>query len=324
MGRYRYTVATERWWWSAEVYETYGLEPGSEITTELVSARQHPDDYLHVTALFRDRVGDGAPFASMHRIVDTAGRVRWIVTVGEGTRGPDGTVRELTGYHVDVTDRQIRALSEHAATAVDAATSSRAAIEQAKGALMLVYGIGPEEAFSQLAWQSQHANIKLRELAERLVAAVSGDARTTAGVRQRMDELFYSLPRSPEPPERPAAGAGELNLRRSVHAGCQVVHADGEVDMATAARLESALADATRRARPPGAVLVELTGVRHLGSVGVSLLTACHRRCVAAGTGLRVVAADGPARAVLDLACTDLAVFPDLGSALMDFTATQS
>ncbi len=253
----------------------------------------------------------------MHRIVDTADRVRWIVTVGEGARGPDGTVRELTGYHVDVTDRQIRALAERAATAVDGATASRAAIEQAKGALMLVYGIGPEDAFNQLVWQSQHSNIKLRDLAERLVAAVSGDARTTAGVRQRMDELFYRLPGSPEPPQQGlAAGAGELKLRRTVHAGCQIVHADGEVDMATAARLESALADAIRRMRPPGAVVVELTGVRHLGSVGVSLLTACQRRCAGAGTGLRVVAGDGPARSVLDLACADLAVFcrPGVGA----------
>lgn len=318
VGRYRYTVATERWWWSPEVYETYGLPAGSEVTTALLLAHQHPDDLGHASGLFRDRVRDGASYATMHRIIDTAGALHWIVSVGEGSRGPDGTVRELTGYHVDVTDRQIRVLSERATTAVDAATASRAAIEQAKGALMLVYGIGPDEAFDQLVWQSQHANIKLRDLAERLVAAVSGDARTTAAARQRLDELIYRVPRA-EPGEaalaEPAA-VGELNLRRSAHAGSQVVHATGEVDMATAARLESALSDAVRRTRPPGAVIVELTGLRHLGSVGVSLLTACQRRCVQAGTHLRVVTGDGPARGVLEMACAQLAVYPDLTSAL--------
>jgi anti-anti-sigma factor len=202
---------------------------------------------------------------------------------------------------------------------VDAATASRAAIEQAKGALMLVYGIGPDEAFDQLVWQSQHANIKLRDLAERLVAAVSGDARTSTAARQRLDELIYQVPRTDPadaaPPE-PHTEAGELNLRRSARAGSHIVHASGEVDMATAARLESALADAVRRTRPPGSVIVELTGLRHLGSVGVSVLTACQRRCTQAGTLLRVVAGDGPARGVLDIACTELAVYPDLASAL--------
>jgi anti-anti-sigma factor len=319
VGRYRYTVATERWWWSPEVYDTYGLPVGSDITTALVLAHQHPDDLVHASALFGDRVRDGAAFATMHRIIDAAGRVRWIVSVGEGSRGPDGAVRELIGYHVDVTDRQIRALSERAATAVDAATASRAAIEQAKGALMLVYGFGPDEAFSQLVWQSQHANIKLRDLAERLVAAVSGDARTSTAIRQRLDELIYQVPRA-EPAEtaapEAAPEAGELSLRRSARGGSQIVHATGEVDMATAARLESVLSDAVRRTRPPGAVIVELTGLRHLGSVGVSLLTACQRRCTQAGTGLRVVAGDGPARGVLEMACTELAVYPDLTSAL--------
>lgn len=319
VGRYRYTVATERWWWSPEVYDTYGLPTGVEVTTEVMLAHQHPDDLAHASDVLRDRASDGARYATMHRIVDTAGAVRWIVTVGEGSRGPDGTVRELIGYHVDVTDRQIRVLSERTATAVDAATASRAAIEQAKGALMLVYGIGPEEAFSQLIWQSQHANIKLRDLAERLVAAVTGDARTSSAARQRLDELIYRAPRTGPAEadiEPSAVGAGELNLRRSVRAGSQIVHATGEVDMATAARLESALSDAVRRTRPPGTVIVELTGLRHLGSVGVSLLTACQRRCSQAGTALRVVTGDGAARGVLEIACTELAVYPDLASAL--------
>jgi anti-anti-sigma factor len=316
VGRYRYTVATERWWWSPEVYETYGIPVGTEVTTALVMSHQHPDDHAHASALFRDRVHDGAPFATMHRIIDSRQRVRWIVSVGEGARGPDGTVRELTGYHIDVTDRQIRALAERAAMAVDAAAASRAAIEQAKGALMLVYGVTAEEAFSQLVWQSQHANIKLRDLAERLVAAVSGDARTSTAARQRLDELIYSVPRTDPPESAPATAGGELLLRRTARGGCQIVQATGEVDMATAARVEAALADAVRRTRPPGAVVVELTGLRHLGSVGISLLTSCQRRCAQAGTGLRVVAGDGAARAVLEMACTELTVFPDLPSAL--------
>ena len=336
VGRFRYAVATDRWWWSPELLDMHGLAAGTSPSTAQMMSHKHPDDREHSEASFRARVRDGAPFATMHRIVDTRGRQRWIVCVGQGTRGPDGEVRELTGYVVDVTERQIRALAERAATAVDAVTASRATIEQAKGALMLVYGVGPDEAFAQLVWQSQHANVKLRELAERLVAAVSGDVHASSAaagdsLRQRLDEVFYRL--SGPPSDAAAAGSdpaptagvpaaedvpapGELVVTRRATAGCQVVRAAGEVDMATAARLEAALSDAARRARAPGAVVVDLTGIHYLGSVGVSLLTACERRCTQAGVGFRVVAAEGRARGVLNMACTDLVLYSDLAAAM--------
>ena len=48
----------------------------------------------------------------------------------------------------------------------------RAVIEQAKGVLMYIYGIGAGAAFDILKWRSQDANVKLRALAEQLVADV--------------------------------------------------------------------------------------------------------------------------------------------------------
>lgn len=326
VGRFRYDLATDRWFFSPEILDMHGLPAGTQLTTAQMMAHKHPDDREHSEAALQARLRDGAPFATMHRIVDTAGRQRWVVAVGEGTRGPDGTVQQLGGYVVDVTERQSRALAERAATAVDAVTASRATIEQAKGALMLVYGISPDDAFNQLVWQSQHANVKLRELAERLVAAVSGpqaaSAPTWQSLRQRLDEVFYRLAAPPGtgsvPGLEPGEGAapGDLVVTRRLRSGCQLVQAVGDVDMATAARLEAVLADAVRRVRPPGAVVVDLTGVRYLGSVGVSLLTACQRRCGQAGVGLRVVAGDGPARGVLDLARVDLDVHGELATAL--------
>ena len=44
----------------------------------------------------------------------------------------------------------------------------RAAIEQTKGMLMLIYGIDDDEAFNLLKWLSQDANVKLRRLAEQI------------------------------------------------------------------------------------------------------------------------------------------------------------
>jgi len=44
----------------------------------------------------------------------------------------------------------------------------RAVIEQAKGMLMSVYGIGADSAFELLKWRSQQGNVKLRLVAEQI------------------------------------------------------------------------------------------------------------------------------------------------------------
>ena len=89
---------------------------------------------------------------------------------------------------LDLEERQIRSAETYAAQlaatlqSVDAyratanlarnmaeAMRSRAVIEQAKGILMADERIGDEEAFQRLVALSQHANVKVREVARRLV-----------------------------------------------------------------------------------------------------------------------------------------------------------
>jgi AmiR/NasT family two-component response regulator len=55
-------------------------------------------------------------------------------------------------------------------------------IEQAKGMLMLAYGLGAVAAFDLLRWRSQETNVKLRRLARQIVRAVDdgGDAAAPA------------------------------------------------------------------------------------------------------------------------------------------------
>ena len=60
---------------------------------------------------------------------------------------------------------------------------NRAVIEQAKGMLMLVYGLDEDAAFDLLKWRSQSSNVKLRRLAEDVVERFR-DARD-AGITSR-------------------------------------------------------------------------------------------------------------------------------------------
>jgi anti-sigma B factor antagonist len=68
-----------------------------------------------------------------------------------------------------------------------------------------------------------------------------------------------------------------------------IVHAAGEIDLVSASQLDEALDEVLARPAAPGHVVVDLTGVTFLGSVGLSLLVKNDQRLRDAGGGLHVV-----------------------------------
>jgi len=79
------------------------------------------------------------------------------------------------------------------AAARDPATAP--VIEQAKGALMAVYGLTPDAAFDLLRWHSQNRNIKVRDLAAALTASLQSGALASAANNLLLDELLNSVER---------------------------------------------------------------------------------------------------------------------------------
>jgi anti-sigma B factor antagonist len=68
-----------------------------------------------------------------------------------------------------------------------------------------------------------------------------------------------------------------------------VVHVSGEIDMITAPEVQEHLEKACARANPPQIVVADLTGVRFIGSSGLSVLLEVDKRCRGQHTPLRVV-----------------------------------
>jgi PAS domain S-box-containing protein len=170
VGWFRFYFDDDRWEWSPEVQKMHGYPPDSvSPTTRLVLAHKHPDDYRHVAdsldAIRRTR----RAFSSRHRICDVQGRVHHVVVVGEQLYGDDGTVIGTHGFYIDVTPSEEERQQE-VTEAVAQIAENRAAIDQAKGMLMLAYGIDAQTAFELLRWRSQQTNAKLRLLADQLVA----------------------------------------------------------------------------------------------------------------------------------------------------------
>jgi anti-anti-sigma factor len=321
MGSFGYAAADDTWQWSDGVYAIHGFHRGEVVpTTALLLSHAHAADRRRAGQLLRGCLRDGQMFSLLYRVIDAAGQLRWTLITGEGTLDGSGDVTGIRGYLIDVTESQDRARSREVASGLRKAMASRATIEQAKGALMLVYGLDAEAAFSLLSWQSQRSNIKLRDLAERLVAVVGGDAYASAAIRQRLDEIVYSLPAGPAGPAAPAApGPSEddlLTVDQELVDGAVVLHLRGEIDMATGPLLDERLARAVTVATPPAPLVVDLSKVQHLGSVGVALLTACHRRCQASGIPMRIVAGDGPIASILSMIPIGLDIYDEVADAL--------
>ncbi|WP_307828327.1 PAS and ANTAR domain-containing protein [Antrihabitans sp. YC2-6] len=194
VGSFKFYLDDRRWEWSDAVARMHGYSPGTVTpTTELLLHHKHPDDKSTVAALFNEVTRNGAPFSSRHRIIDTDGRTRRVIVVGDRAVDSAGQIVGTGGFYIDVTDSQRADEQAVMDSVVHEFTESRATIERAKGVLMLAYGINAERAFDVLVWRSQDANIKLRELAHQLLHAIT-DVELPVTVREQIDHLLLTLP----------------------------------------------------------------------------------------------------------------------------------
>lgn len=193
VGSFRFWFADQKWEWSDEVAQIHGYQPGSMTpTTELLLAHKHPEDRAAVASALAKTVEYGEPFSSRHRIIDTGGQVHHVIVVADTMTDAVGEVIGTQGYYVDVTDTLEEQRQETLDDALPELYAARAVIEQAKGALMLVYGISAEQAFRVLSWRSQETNIKLRALATQLVADIGTLVHTTTSMRTEFDHLLLT------------------------------------------------------------------------------------------------------------------------------------
>jgi hypothetical protein len=192
-GRFAYDVRNDRWEWDADVFTIHGYEPGEvEPTTELFLLHKHDADRERVEHTFKHAIASGEPFNLYYRI-RANGAERRVVVVGEGLRGTDGLVEHLVGYYLDLTPEFAAENAAAADAAVAASAATRETIEQAKGILMLGYGLDADAAFAMLRWWSRNRNVKVRELAERLIEVARMGQMSHPGLRGLLDALIHDV-----------------------------------------------------------------------------------------------------------------------------------
>jgi hypothetical protein len=188
-GRFHYAHASETWTWSEQVYDIYGFAPGDVVpTTELILSHQHPDDRAEVERLLQRALTTGRPFSSWHRLVDAVGSTRQVVAVGAGDLDDDGALVGVSGFLVDVTEPFRRTAAREVDEALELMSQSRPVIEQAKGALMMTYGLDEDDAFLLLRRYSQQVNVKVRDVARNVTEALP-DGDLPVGSRATWDRI---------------------------------------------------------------------------------------------------------------------------------------
>ncbi|WP_084817170.1 PAS and ANTAR domain-containing protein [Gordonia sp. HS-NH1] len=197
IGDFRFFYEGEKWEWSDEVAALHGYGPGEvEPTTELMRRHKHPEDRAHFDAMLAEMLTDHAPFSSRHRIVDTSGRVRPVAVIAHSITDATGETIGTEGFYLDLTDAELAVVQRRVDDQVRAFRDSSGVIEQAKGMLMLVYGVNADRAFDVLRWRSQQENVKIRDVAAALIVEIQASLPLENHHRRRLDEIVLRARRS--------------------------------------------------------------------------------------------------------------------------------
>lgn len=292
IGSFSYTPAAPRWTWSDGMFALHGMAPGDVVPTRaLFLSHVHPEDREHVGEVLD--AADGQPHGCAYRLVDLSGQERQVLI----TVAPVVGSETVAGFVVDDSERERQAVSAEVNTELQVALESHAAIDQAKGMLMLVYGVDGDAAFELLRWASQQRNVRLRVLADRLVQSVLSVGGVGPKARGAIDELFIASMDDVRLPAREVRRRSmEIQLDHPGSAA-PVLRVCGRVDATAMAELAAALGSLMAAGRETGRVVVDLTRVEEAGAVVRFLVQSAQRRSAARDIAMDVVGVGGDATA---------------------------
>jgi len=320
--------------WSEPVFRMHGFEPGDVVpSAALMLAHCHRDDRPALEAVLRAAPVPGGDGSSVrYRLLDTTGTERSVLAVlapgvdprhaartadgdgqhssaHDGTPAADGTARhdgrpaERLGLLIDLGAEIGATAARRADDMLAAAIASREVIDQAKGAAMLAYGLDGEAAFEFLRWHSEHLNVKVRGVAERLLQSLPGRS-ADRDPRDVLDAALASLAAVPGATDGAVRGTDgptlptSLAVRHTTEGRVVVVRLQGEVDAATAPTLVAGLSEALKAVPPRGTLVIDGGELLRLGPVAALHIARLRRRAESAGVQLRIVP---PASAVPEM-----------------------
>jgi PAS domain S-box-containing protein len=182
-GSFGWDVSSGEIYWSDETFRIFELDPKTEITTELIVRRTHPDDRQGVQQVIERASRDRTEFALEHRLLMPDGSIKYLQVIGRPSTH-EGCATEFVGAVTDITNhrRAEESLRKSEAYLADAqklsqtgswAWSPEVGIKYWSEECYRVQGFDPrdglprfEELFQRIHPDDQP---KLKELMERIV-----------------------------------------------------------------------------------------------------------------------------------------------------------
>ncbi len=182
-GSFGWDVSSGEIYWSDETFRIFEFDPKTEITTELIVRRTHPDDRQAVQQVIERASRDRTEFALEHRLLMPDGSIKYLQVIGRPSTH-EGCATEFVGAVTDITNhrRAEESLRKSEAYLADAqklsqtgswAWSPEVGIKYWSEECYRVQGFDPrdglprfEELFQRIHPDDQP---KLKELMERIV-----------------------------------------------------------------------------------------------------------------------------------------------------------
>jgi PAS domain S-box-containing protein len=108
LGSYEIDVLTGAAHWSDEIFRIIGLNPqnGALRRPEFVERVVHPEDRQYAIDRYDQLVREFKPYNIQYRIMRPDGSIRFVQSMGEPIRKPDGAVVRFAGALLDITERK--------------------------------------------------------------------------------------------------------------------------------------------------------------------------------------------------------------------------
>lgn len=106
IGNWVWYLANQKFEWSDELYRIHELEPGSELTYDLIASFNQPEDAEKVKAIMTRAIETKEPYDFHYRITTRSGKNKILHAMGEVMTNYEGQPFKLRGTLQDVTERQ--------------------------------------------------------------------------------------------------------------------------------------------------------------------------------------------------------------------------
>lgn len=105
-GSFGWQVSTGKIYWSDETFRIFEVEPGTQLTLDMVLRRVHPEDRRRLREVIDSAAQEEKDFDSQHRLLMPDGSIKYVRAIGHPTTKNGSADLEFVGALTDITEQR--------------------------------------------------------------------------------------------------------------------------------------------------------------------------------------------------------------------------